>query len=156
MKKRGEGCEEILLFMMPPKRRGTKRKRSDSIVEAAQPETSNSASEGRNSREESRGTATSERRDQRTNDANETGGNQSPEGRNTVSSNNSDADNTTQRETDSNGSGGQPGTTTGDPGGELSPLTRADIPGLVREIARQLRTDSPQPQATLVPGMSVK
>ena len=46
-----------------------------------------------------------------------------------------------------------PSTTGGNDRGRLTPLTREDIPCLVREIASQLRTDNPQPLAALVPGM---
>ena len=46
-----------------------------------------------------------------------------------------------------------PSTTGDNDRGRLTPLTREDIPCLVREVTSQLHTDNLQPQAALVPGM---
>ena len=120
---------------MPPKRRGTKRKRTESRSEE-----DTTLTEGRDGREPVNGDNRTQQVSTRRSAGGDNNARESSSGGSTTAAT-------------SGGSSGEPGNGNVNNGGMPTPLTREDIPGLVREIARQLRTDNTETQVPLIPGM---
>ena len=120
---------------MPLKRQGTKRKRTESRSEE-----DTTLTEGRDGREPVNGD----------NHTQQVSTRRSAGGDNNARESSSGGSSTA---TTSGGSSGKPGNGNVNNGGTPIPLTREDIPVLVREIARQLRTVNTETQVPLIPGM---